>query len=86
MNKASISVKFISIASVLTITLMTGLALTILTAVGRSQSKEVPIFIDLLKNEKSNEEQMLNNAIIRKGESTANLLAQNASSLNGWKV
>ena len=81
MKKASITFKFISIVSVLTIILMAGLALTIITAVQRSQSKEVQSFIDLLKIEKSNEEQMLNNAIIRKGESIANLLAQNASSL-----
>jgi methyl-accepting chemotaxis protein len=81
MRRKSISVKFISIVFVLTIILMAGLALTVITAVDRSQSKEVQGFIDLLKAEKSSEEQMLNNAIIRKGKSIANLLAQNASSL-----
>ncbi|MFZ0482517.1 MAG: methyl-accepting chemotaxis protein [Desulfobacterales bacterium] len=81
MKRKSITVKFISIVSVLTIILMAGLALAVISAVDRSQSKEVQSFIDLLKTQKSNEEQMLNNAIIRKGESIANLLAQNASSL-----
>jgi len=81
MNKKSITFKFISIVSVLTIILMAGLALAVISAVDRSQSKEVQSFIHLLKAQKSNEEQMLNNAIIRKGESIANLLAQNASSL-----
>ena len=52
MKKASITFKFISIVSVLTIILMAGLALTIITAVQRSQSKEVQSFIDLLKIEK----------------------------------
>jgi len=81
MKKKSITVKFISIVSVLTIILMAVLALSVISAVDRSQSKEVQSFIHLLKAQKSNEEQMLNNAIIRKGESIANLLAQNASSL-----
>jgi hypothetical protein len=81
MKRKSITVKFISIVCVLTIFLMAGLAFAIITAVSRSQSKEVQSFIDLLKAEKSSEEQMLNNAIVRKGESIANLLAKNASSL-----
>jgi methyl-accepting chemotaxis protein len=81
MKRKSITAKFISIVSALTIVLMAGLTVAVITAVKSSQSKEVQSFIDLLKTEKSNEEQMLNNAITRKGESIANLMAQNASSL-----
>ena len=81
MKKKSITTKFISIVSILTIIFMAGLTLAVITAVKSSQSKEVKSFINLLESEKSNEEQMLNNAIVRKGESIANLMAQNASSL-----
>jgi methyl-accepting chemotaxis protein len=81
MKRKSITTKFISIVSALTIIFMTGLTMAVITAVKGSQSKEVKSFIDLLESEKSNEEQMLNKAIIRKGESIANLMAQNASSL-----
>ena len=81
MKRKSITSKFISIVSVLTIIFMAGLTMAVITAVKSSQSKEVKSFIDLLQSEKSNEEQMLNKAIIRKGESIANLMAQNASSL-----
>ncbi|MEJ2656154.1 MAG: methyl-accepting chemotaxis protein [Desulfobacterales bacterium] len=81
MKRNSITTKFITIVSALTIILMAGLATAVISAVKSSQSKEVQSFIDLLKTEKSNEEQMLNNSIIRKGESIANLMAQNASSL-----
>jgi methyl-accepting chemotaxis protein len=81
MKRKSITTKFISIVSVLTIIFMAGLTLAVITAVKSSQSKEVKSFINLLESEKSNEEKMLNNAIVRKGESIANLMAQNASSL-----
>ena len=81
MKRKSITTKFISIVSVLTILLMAGLTIAVITAVKSSQSKEVRSFIDLLESEKSNEKQMLNNSINRKGESIANLMAQNASSL-----
>jgi methyl-accepting chemotaxis protein len=81
MNKKSITTKFISIVSALTIVLMAGLTIAVITAVKSSQSREVKSFIDLLESEKSNEKQMLNNSIMRKGESIANLMAQNASSL-----
>jgi methyl-accepting chemotaxis protein len=81
MKRNSITTKFISIVSVLTVIFMAGLTMAVITAVKSSQSKEVKSFIDLLETEKSNEKQMLNNAIIRKGQSIANLMAQNASSL-----
>ena len=78
MKRKSITTKFISIVSVLTIIFMTGLTMAVIVAVKSSQSKEVKDIIDLLQREKTNEEQMLNNAIVRKGESIANLIAQNA--------
>ncbi len=81
MKKKSITTKFISIVSVLTIIFMAGLTMAVITAVRSSQSKEVKSFINLLEREKLNEQQMLDNAITQKGESIANLLAQNASSL-----
>jgi methyl-accepting chemotaxis protein len=81
MKRKSITTKFISIVSVLTIIFMVGLTIAVITAVKSSQSKEVKSFISLLESEKSNEKQMLDNAITRKGESIANLMAQNASSL-----
>jgi methyl-accepting chemotaxis protein len=81
MKRKSITTKFISIVSVMTIIFMVGLTIAVITTVKSSQSKEVKGFISLLESEKSNEEQMLHNAITRKGESIANLMAQNASSL-----
>jgi methyl-accepting chemotaxis protein len=81
MKRNSITTKFISIVSALTIVFTAGLTIAVITAVKSSQSREVKSFINLLESEKSNEKQMLNNAIIRKGQSIANLIAQNASSL-----
>jgi len=55
-KKIRIRGKFISIISIVTVVLLTAMALVIISTVNKSQSQQANAFIDLLKAEQVNEE------------------------------
>ncbi len=81
MKKRTITFKFISIISLLTFALFAVVTVITISTTQNAQSNQAEEFIKILKAEKLNEEHLLNNSIKSKGESLANLLAHNASSL-----
>ena len=80
-KKSSISIKFISLTSFLTILLIALLAGAIITTANRSQSKQADAFIESLKNVQTREEQVLRQALLQKGQTLMVLLSQPAASL-----
>ena len=81
LKKIRIRGKFISIVSIVTVVLLTAMALVIISTASKSQSQQANAFIDLLKAEQVNEGKLLNKGLLQKGESIAKLLAQTASGL-----
>jgi methyl-accepting chemotaxis protein len=81
LKRKGIKGKFISIISVVTVLLLTAMALTIISFTKRSQSQQTNSFIEILKVEENNQEKLMNKGLMQKGESIASLLAQTASSL-----
>jgi len=80
-KKLGITVKFISIISIATLILLTIIAFTMIITAGNSQTEQADAFISLLKAEQGQEEKLLRNALLQKGESVAALLAHNGAGL-----
>jgi hypothetical protein len=80
-HKKSITFKFISLTSLLTLSLVAVLAGTIISTSNKSQLKQADIFIQSLKNSQSREEQMLREDLSLKGETLAGLLSQTGAKL-----
>lgn len=80
-KQLGITIKFISIISVATLMLLTIIAFTMIITAGNSQTVQADAFISLLKAEQSQEEKLLSNALLQKGESVATLLAHNGAGL-----
>ena len=80
-KKLGITVKFISIISITTLILLTIIAFTMIITAGNSQTEQAEAFISLLKAEQGQEEKLLRDALLQKGESIATLLANNGAGL-----
>jgi len=80
-KKLGITVKFISIISVAILILLTIIAFTMIITAGKSQTEQADAFISLLKAEQGQEEKLLRDALLQKGESVAALLAHNGAGL-----
>ncbi len=80
-KQRGIAVKFILIVSLITLALMGLLAVVIITNASTSQSRQADGFIATLKNGQAEQEQLLRDSLIRKGESMTGLLAQTAAGL-----
>ena len=80
-KKLGITVKFISIISITTLILLTIIAFTMIITAGNSQTEQADAFISLLKAEQGQEEKLLRDALLKKGESVATLLAYNGAGL-----
>jgi methyl-accepting chemotaxis protein len=81
LKRRGIRGKLISIISIVTILLLTAMALTIISFTKKSQSQQTNTFLEILKVEQNNQEKLLNKGLLQKGESITSLLAQTASSL-----
>ena len=79
--KKSLSIRFISIVSLIIILWMGALAGAIITSTGKAQSEQVDAFVSILKTIQSNEEVLLRESLQKKGESTLRLLKQTSASL-----
>lgn len=79
--KKTIAIKFISIVALLTVTIMTSLTVVCIYTADKSLSEQASAFIEALKKEQANEEELLKNALLMKGESITTLLVQNGASL-----
>lgn len=67
-KKIRIRGKFISITSIVTVVLLTAMALVIISTVNKSQPQQANAFIDLLKAEQLNEGKLLNKGLLQKRE------------------
>ncbi len=80
-RKWGIALKFISIVSLLTIILIAALTVVVISTTGKFQSQLARIFIDQLKAEQGEQEQLVRRGLVTKGESMAELLARIGSNL-----
>ena len=80
-QKKSITIKYISLTTLLTLSLMAVLAWSNFSTATKSQTKQAGAFIESLKNIQAREEQMLREALNQKGETLATLLSQTAAGL-----
>lgn len=80
-KQRSVATKFILTVSVITLVLMIALAAMVIATAGKSQSSQAEGFIATLKAEQTQEEQLLRDGLVRKGESLIALLSQTAGSL-----
>ncbi|MDH5298322.1 MAG: methyl-accepting chemotaxis protein [Desulfobulbaceae bacterium] len=76
-----ITAKFISIVSLLTLLLVTGLTTQLTVIANNAQKEQTESFVTLLKNEQLQEGQLLRAGLIRKGESLGALMAKAAPGL-----
>ena len=82
MGKAKgIAFKFILIVSIVTMAMISAMAVVIISSTSRAQSRQSSEFIETLKSFQEKEKQILRQGLRRKGESMADLLAMTASSL-----
>jgi hypothetical protein len=65
LKKIGIRGKFILITSVVTVALLTTMALVIISNTNKSQSRQANAFIDLLKAEHGQEEKLLRNGLLQ---------------------
>ena len=80
-KKSSITVKFISIVFLLALVLIVAMSLVTISVANKAMSKQAESFIGGLKDEQSNENDLLRQALLRKGKSLTALLSQTGSSL-----
>jgi methyl-accepting chemotaxis protein len=81
LKRSGIRARLISLISIVNVLLLTVMALAIISFIRKSQSEQGNGFIEKLKIEQKNQEELLNKGLLQKGESIASLLAQTASSL-----
>lgn len=79
--KKRLSIRFISIVSLIIILWMGALAGTVITSTGKAQSEQADAFVSILKTIQSNEAIILRESLQKKGESTIRLLKQTSGSL-----
>jgi methyl-accepting chemotaxis protein len=77
--KQSLAFKFLSIATMLIVIWIGSLAVLIIN--GADMSRQAEVFSSSLKDEQQNEEQLLRQALMRKGDSIVAILAQTAAGL-----
>lgn len=80
-HNRSIAEKFIFIVTAITLLLMVTLAVVVITTAKRSQSLQAENFIARLKSEQIQQEKLLRDGLIRKGEAVIELLAQTSGGL-----
>jgi len=80
-KKSSIAIKFISITSVLTMVLVTIMAVVNIATANRSQSQQADAFIASLRQEQEKEKQLLEQALMQKAAVLTTLISQTASEL-----
>ena len=81
LKNSSITIKFISITSLMALTLVAVLTIVNITTAGRTLSQQAEAFIASLRNEQEKEKQLLEQALMQKGEVLKLLLAQTAAGL-----
>ena len=79
--KKSVSIRFISIVSLIIILWMGALAGAVITSTGKAQSEQADAFVSILKTIQSNEELLLRDSLLEKGESTIRLLKQTSAGM-----
>ncbi|MFB3885954.1 MAG: methyl-accepting chemotaxis protein [Thermodesulfobacteriota bacterium] len=82
-RKWGVAGKFIAIVSIFTIVLIAALTVLVISTTQKFQSQLARIFIDQLKAEQTEQEQLVRRGLVTKGESMAELLARIGSTLIG---
>lgn len=77
----SITVKFVSISSLLTLFLVTVLSMTLISTANTSQSKQAEAFSASLKDEQVRQAELLRQNVLKKGDTLVALLSQTAAGL-----
>ena len=77
-KKLGITGKFITLISVVTIVLLTFIALSIISTARKYQAQQAEASINLFKDEQAHEKKLLRDGLLRKGKSMAALMAQTA--------
>ncbi len=80
-KQRSIASKFILIVSIITQLLVVVLAAVVISSASKSQSLQAESFLATLNSEQAQQEQLLRQGLIRKGESMTALLSQTAAGL-----
>ena len=81
MNHFSIAAKFISIVVLVTILIQTVITVSMIISTREAQDSQTENFISLLNSEQKNEETLLQDGLVRKGEILADMAAKTAVSL-----
>ncbi len=79
--KQSLAFKFLSIATVLIVIWIGSLAVLIINGADTALSRQAQVFSGSLKDEQQNEEQLLRQQLMKKGDSIVAILAQTAAGL-----
>jgi len=80
-ERQSITLKFISLTSLLTLVLVAVLVGVIISSADKSQGKQAEAFIRTLKTTQAQEEKMLRETLLQKGQTLTGLLAQTGAKL-----
>jgi len=80
-KEKNITVKFISLTSLLTLILVASLSMTIMTTANKSQSNQAQVFSASFKGEQVRQAELLRQNVLKKGETLSALLTQTAAGL-----